>query len=341
MTRGLLREAGKQSREPAAEHDAVLAREQVGVVEQARLERLHLGQAEALVRPVSSVGVEREPLVGFVRDGSDLDHAPNHRDCAAGLVARRAGSYPGEAAPCCRSRSTVPVPGSPPFPLSCWPRRPPSSSCCFPSAGSASSSQRSPCWPARALALLLARRARKREQARLEELETRRGEAPRPARRPAARDVADGAGRPWRDALRLALDRRADRLLRLGVGRAAATSTCASCTPTTATASSPSSSARARALRSVARLPPARARRPRRLGARGQRHGARPEGRAALRPDLPARRRRAEARRGPARAAPGRGARGRLRERRAPLAAGPAPPRRERDRRRRSTSTAR
>ena len=79
-----LREAGEQGHEAAAEHGAVLAGEQVGVVEQARLERLHLGQPVALVRPRLEVGVERELLLDLVRDGCDFDHALNHRDCAAG-----------------------------------------------------------------------------------------------------------------------------------------------------------------------------------------------------------------------------------------------------------------
>src|SRR5204863_7005420 len=108
----------------------------------ARLERLHLGKRIADVRPGLVVGVERQLLVGLVCDRGDLDHALNHRDCTAGVVARRAGSYPGGAASCCLSRSTAPVPGLPPFPPLRWPRRPPFSSSCCPSAGSASSSRR-------------------------------------------------------------------------------------------------------------------------------------------------------------------------------------------------------
>ena len=163
----------------------------------------------------------------------------------------------------------------------------------------------------------------------------RRGEAPRPARRPAARDLAHGAGRPFGDALRLAFDRGGDGLLPFGVGRAARPATFASCTRTTASAWCPE-------LERASTGAPVRSLEYRLLARDGRAVWVREDsatvrdskGRAALRPDLPARRGGAEARRRPARAAPVRGARGRLRERGAPLAAGPAPTRRERDLRR-------
>ena len=52
--------------------------QQVDVVGEAGLERLQLGQPEAVVGPGLDVRVEREPLLGFVRDGPDVDHAPRN-----------------------------------------------------------------------------------------------------------------------------------------------------------------------------------------------------------------------------------------------------------------------
>jgi len=73
----------------------VLASEQVGVVEQARLERLYLGQPELLVRPRLQVGVERELLLGLVRDRGNLDHAATIDPSTGGVVARPRRSYAG------------------------------------------------------------------------------------------------------------------------------------------------------------------------------------------------------------------------------------------------------
>src|SRR5439155_391058 len=76
-----------------------------------------------------------------------------------------------------------------------------------------------------------------------------------------------------------------------------------------------------------------RPRRPRRVGARGVDDRPRRDGRAAVRPDVPARYRRAQARGDGARAAPRCGASGRFQDRRAAVAARAAAPRRRRARR--------
>src|SRR5215213_8279828 len=93
-----LREAGMDRGETRAEDAAVAARQEIGVGEQLRLERVHLGQREAGVWPRLVVRVERKLLLARVGYPGDFDHANNDRDYRRNLVAGRAASYAQRAA---------------------------------------------------------------------------------------------------------------------------------------------------------------------------------------------------------------------------------------------------